>query len=249
MKDFNKFFDAAYVINLEHRTDRWNSITKMANDAGLNLNRWNAVNAKDIDLDRDRLGKRVKHLSAIGCWKSHITLYEHAIEQGYENILVLEDDADFSPDLYNQISSLFDTFDFKDFDVIYLGAADKYPSAKIQENVHQCQYTLTTHAMIISRKGLYNILNTVKEDDQGKCSMSIDVLLAKRIQPLGKSFRAEPAIITTISGYSDIVGCKRSWEELQKTVLRQGIKHPAKWEEYENKAKEIIKNYNTKQLF
>lgn len=37
-----------YVINLQSRPDRWNEINDNFKDTGLHLQRWNAVNGKDI---------------------------------------------------------------------------------------------------------------------------------------------------------------------------------------------------------
>lgn len=237
MKDFTRFFDAVYAINLEHRMDRWETITRMGKEAGLTVNHWDATKAADIDVEKHRIGVRVRKPTCIACWSSHTTLYRHALKEGYDRLLVLEDDAELLPDLHEKLTDLFDSFDFGDFDLIYLGAVDKYPAVKLQDNVYRCQHTLTTHAMLFTRQGLQKVIDIVDQQDEGKCRMSIDVFLAENIQPMDKTYRCEPAIIKFIDGYSDIAGWKRSWKEAEKTIIRQGTRNPKKWESFVDKGK------------
>lgn len=234
MKDYSNFFNAAYAINLEHRTDRLENITKSGIEAGLEVKRWNATKADDIDVAKHRIGKRVRKPSCIACWYSHVSLYRHAYEQNYDHVLVLEDDADIPPDLHEKLTELYNSYEFKDFDLIYLGSVDKYPSVKLTETIYLCQNTLMAHAIILSRKGLEKILSVIDTEDEGKCRMSVDVLLAEKIQPLNKSYRVDPPIVKFINGYSDIAHFRRSWKEAERTITHMGIKNPKKWNSYLN---------------
>jgi len=231
-----KHWDAAYVINLDHRNDRWESISKMAQTAGIHIERWDATKAADIDLEVHRIGTRVKKQSCVACWSSHVKLYRHALEKGYDRLLVLEDDADIPADLIQQVDHLLSTNDTSDFDLVYLGSADKYPAKQFSENLSISQYTLLTHAMLFSRKGMQKVIEYIDNNDDGKCRMSIDVFLAEIIQPQGKTFQAVPSIIKTIKAYSDIAGWTRSWEEVQRSVRTQGLKNPKKWASFESKS-------------
>jgi hypothetical protein len=239
MKDYSKFWDTVYVINLEHRTDRWESITKMAEAAGLQINRWNAVKAADIDLEKHRIGIRVKKQSCIACTLSHFEIYRDALSKGYKKVLVLEDDAVIPPDLYEQVEAFFTNSGLKEFDLVYFGAADKYPSAPINEYMSLSQYTLLTHAMLFTREGLQKAIDVVDTQDEGKCRMTIDVFLAENLQPLNGTYQVVPWIITTIPSVSDIAGCKRSWNELQNSCRTQGLKNPKKWASFVERAKTI----------
>ncbi|MFM2010523.1 MAG: Chrysochromulina ericina virus [Bacteroidota bacterium] len=251
MKNFEKFWDAAYVINLDFRQDRWNEIQKTANNAGLNVQRWDATKAADIDLEKHRKGTRVKKPSCIACWSSHIEIYRDALKKGYNRILVLEDDALIPEDLYEQLDAWFNSSGIVEFDLLYLGCADKYPSAPINDMVALSQYTLLTHAMLFTHKGLEKVIHIVDNEDDGKCSMSIDVFLAEHIQPQNMTYQITPSIIKTISSYSDIAGWKRSWDENLRSCKTQGAKNPKKWEYFEERAKTVISGnlINNKQLF
>jgi GR25 family glycosyltransferase involved in LPS biosynthesis len=239
MKDYAKFWDAVYVINLDFRQDRWEEITKMANAAGLAIQRWDATKSADINLEKHRKGVRVKKTSCIACWSSHIRIYRDALEKGYQRILVLEDDALIPADLYEQVENWFNKSNITEFDLLYLGSADKYPSAPIGENVALSQYTLLTHAMLFTKAGMEKVIEIVDREDEGKCSMSIDVFLAEKIQPRNLTYQVEPSIIKTIPSYSDIAGWKRNWEENLRSCRTQGQKNPKKWNYFVERAKTV----------
>jgi len=243
MKDYKRFWDCVYVINLEHRTDRWENVSKLAEEAGLKINRWDAFNSENVDLEKHRIGVRVKKQSCVACSLSHIGIYRDALSKGYERILVLEDDADIPADLYEKVENFFDenALDYLDYDLIYLGSADKYPPAQITDSMAVSQYTLLTHAMLFSKRGMEKVIEITDVHDEGKCRMSIDVFLAENIQSLNKTYQAVPAIIKTIASYSDIAGWKRTWDSVLKDCRNQGLKNPKKWSYFEERAKEIKK--------
>ena len=137
MKDYSKFWDAVYVINLDFRQDRWESIQEKAEAIDLKIERWNAVKATDVNLEQDRVGIRVKKTSCVACALSHYGIYRDALAKGYDRILVLEDDADLPLDLYEQVDNMFNTNEYylTNYDLIYLGCADKYPNVSLTENL------------------------------------------------------------------------------------------------------------------
>lgn len=239
MKDYSKFWDCVYVINLEHRTDRWDNISKLAKDAGLDIKKWNAYKADNVDIETQRIGIRVKKKSCIACSLSHLSIYRDALSKGYNRILVLEDDAEIPSDLYEKVENLFEENDLTDFDLIYLGSADKYPSAQISDTLAISQYTLLTHAMIFSKSGLEKVVGITDTQDEGKCRMSIDVFLAENIQSMNKTYQAVPAIIKTIASHSDIAGWKRTWDSVLKDCRTQGLKNPKKWEYFVERSKAL----------
>jgi len=241
MNTFNKFWDCTYVINLESRPDRWESISKFALDAGLHIIKWNAFKAADVNLEKHRIGIRVKKQSCVACSLSHIGIYRDAISKGYQRILVLEDDAQIPVDLYSQVDKLFKDNKIKDFDILYLGGADKYPSAQITDTLAISQYTLLTHAMLFTLDGLKKVIDITDKQDEGKCRMSIDVFLAENIQSQNKTYQAVPSIIKTIASHSDIAGWKRTWDSVLKDCRNQGLKNPKKWSFFVERAKELKK--------
>jgi GR25 family glycosyltransferase involved in LPS biosynthesis len=244
MKDYKRFWDCVYVINLEHRTDRWESISKLADEAGLEINRWDAFKSVDVDLEKHRIGVRVKKQSCVACSLSHIGIYRDALSKGYDRILVLEDDADIPADLYKKVETFFNenSMDHLEYDLIYLGGADKYPPAQLYDTLAISQYTLLTHAMLFSKEGMEKVIEITDNQDEGKCRMSIDVFLAENIQSLNQTYQVVPSIIKTIASHSDIAGWKRTWDSVLKDCRNQGLKNPKKWSHFEERAKTLIKN-------
>ena len=253
MKDYSKFFDAAYVINLDRRTDRWENISSAAEKAGLALTRFSAFPASEVNLDVHRIGTRVKKPSCVACTISHWGVYRDALGKGYERVLVFEDDADIPEDLYEKLEELFSGSGIQDFDALYLGGADKYPSAPINDHIALSQFTLLAHAIIFTRAGMQHIIDTVDTRDDSKIRMTSDVFLAEELQPRNRTYQSVRNIVRVISSKSDLAGSNRNWNSLVRDCITQGLKNPKKWAYFEERSKTVnFKspiNNTTTQLF
>ena len=88
-----------FVVNLERRKDRLESIVKEMNYIGWDYEYFPAVDTN----------------SHVGCTKSHLEIIKLAKERGYEKVLVVEDDCTFMPyskSLIEQIESETSNFEF-----------------------------------------------------------------------------------------------------------------------------------------
>lgn len=100
------------VINLAHRTDRWQAIsTRMAQGGLDNLIKMPAVEGAKLAGDsiealvgrsaQDVEGPPRSHLTltrpAIGCSLSHLAIWQWVIASGHQRVLVFEDDAQLAP--------------------------------------------------------------------------------------------------------------------------------------------------------
>ena len=107
----DKFIDKIIYINLDHRTDRKKEIEN-------ELEKFNLKNYERFPA--------IKHINgAIGCSKSHLEIIKNAKQQGYKNILVLEDDFEFlvsKDQFYDQLYKLLQT----PFDVSLLAYSTPY---------------------------------------------------------------------------------------------------------------------------
>ncbi len=86
-------FPEVLVINLDERPDRWAAIEAMCRASGLCPNRISAVKASP--------GWR-------GCGLSHLHCIRLAKERNFPWVLILEDDATFTPDAMNRFRGLLD---------------------------------------------------------------------------------------------------------------------------------------------
>lgn len=85
-----------FVINLASRNDRWEKFKNKG------YTRWEATSWEDIDNDDPMIDKMIsfhnirhtkQHLAKIGCWKSHMRLLKHIVDNKINKCLILEDDA------------------------------------------------------------------------------------------------------------------------------------------------------------
>lgn len=94
------FSDAPkFVVNLERRKDRLESITKEMNYIGWDYEYFSAVDTN----------------SHVGCTKSHLEIIKIAKDRNYEKVLIVEDDCTFMPyakSLVEQIEKNSDGFSF-----------------------------------------------------------------------------------------------------------------------------------------
>ena len=176
-----------YVVNLKHRTDRWEDINKNFKGTGLKLTRWNAVYGKNLTDDQ------VKKITTdfcyemcspgmIGCWLSHYGIWLNIIRNNEDNVLVLEDDAFPAADYKQRINKVLAEIP-KDYDLVYFGCIGTcevsgnnfykildgekgnevvYQDNKKLENIVKPAFPLATHAYMISQKGAKKLLNNEK---------------------------------------------------------------------------------------
>ena len=94
--------DCIYVINLDQRPDKWESIKKKCTAQGLSINRMSGVNGWDLSFDM--LEKIAGHYPIhmpkghYGCLLSHLSVLKDAYTRGFDLIWVMEDDVEFLED-------------------------------------------------------------------------------------------------------------------------------------------------------
>jgi len=85
----------AVCINLQRRPERWTLFKLRAAEAGLGfIRRFNAIDGNELNVPR----QLKSHNGAYGCLHSHASVYKEALKKGHSNLLVVEDDCEFSCD-------------------------------------------------------------------------------------------------------------------------------------------------------
>lgn len=98
--------DKIYYINMDKRPDRRADIEAELSERGLAAERFVGIPYEP---------------GIVGCGKSHLAVFKLAKENGYKNVLILEDDFTFltsKEEFENSIATFFDTV--KEFDVCML---------------------------------------------------------------------------------------------------------------------------------
>ena len=80
----------AYVINLDHRTDRWMQMNKDFANSSFKLIRFPAVMVLDPEIPRKERG-------IMGLARTHIQIIKMCKEKGLRTVLILEDDCKPEP--------------------------------------------------------------------------------------------------------------------------------------------------------
>lgn len=89
----NNYFDHVFCLNLTKRTDRLNTIDKRFQFIDLKYERFAAIDGTVLPHIHQKLKNPYFSNSAyVGCCISHLSIYQLALDRGYSNILIIEDD-------------------------------------------------------------------------------------------------------------------------------------------------------------
>jgi len=191
----NDIFNKIYCVNLDHRTDKWNSCITEYAKLDINVYRISAIDGstiKDIPF--------TVRPGAFGCSMSHLNILKDARLNNYYQVLILEDDARFVEDFNNKlISTLPDVPD--DWNMLYLSANNTADLIHITSNVYKAQRLLTTHSYAVN-SNLYDVL--IQNIEYYMNTKPVDVIYAN-LMPSNNVYIIKPYLTWQIEGYSDIL--------------------------------------------
>lgn len=174
----NKLFDRIYIINLRHRTDRMDSIQSELSK--LNILEYLIIDATNLHINGTTLTKSV--LAKISCFHSHIRALRDAYHNGYDRILILEDDIKVTDVISNseKISGIYDNIKTFDWNILYLGGnvkihrncdlngycKDVYYSkpTKINDFIYELGECGTTHAICYTKYSINKLMELFLDD-------------------------------------------------------------------------------------
>jgi len=119
----NKIVDKVYVINLEKDKERLRSISSQLKEQHIEFERFNGIDGSTIEEDPriTELCNKACPNGIKGCALSHKTIWESMIENKYEHLLILEDDAILNSNMDVELQLLWANVP-NDFDILYLGS-------------------------------------------------------------------------------------------------------------------------------
>jgi glycosyl transferase family 25 len=181
------FLDKVVYINLDKRTDRRTHMEGVTATFGNKVHRFAAIEG-----------------GSIGCTKSHVAVLRQAMEENVSNILILEDDVEWTQfeSGYAQLESLVSN----PYDVIMLGAG-----SLVQGDAPNRVYTAQcAHAYIVNKHYIPILLQTFEDGLQCLiASPAQEYLYAhdqywKNLQPFHKWYIVLPFLMYQRPDYSDI---------------------------------------------
>lgn len=211
----NNKFDKIFIINLDHRTDRWEQCVEQLKKYKItNYERFSAIKPNLNDYPKEYYNryncpKRDPHykIGALGCKLSHYEIIKLSKERNYKNIVILEDDFLIKENIEDIFEKSFQELDFE-WHMLYLGGNHITKPQKIENKIylHKCIETYTTHAYCMNYK-LFDICLKM----MNKSGSEIDVFYSK-LQNKFKIYCIYPSIIVQKESYSDILTTNTNYE-------------------------------------
>lgn len=187
-------FSKIYLINLVRRPDRLKNFLTYFNASDLknfNLTKFDAIDGTKLDQENIPLselataelqqlkttGFRTKHyqltMGAIGCYLSHVKVWEHILKNDSDVVLIFEDDAKIPENFLSEVNENI-AYIPNDWDIILLGYLCKkcYEFQKYKE-VERFQLT---HAYLIKKTAIIKIMNS---DTLFPITQQIDALMSE----------------------------------------------------------------------
>lgn len=145
--------DHVYMINLLRRPERRDRMHKLFRELGIKAETMDAVDGralnnsiiKELGIEMmpeyaDPYHDRPMTMGEVGCFLSHYNIWGKVIENGYESVIVLEDDVRFEPYFRQKIKYILAELDNLQvqWDLIYLGR--KILAGNSESLVHGSKY-------------------------------------------------------------------------------------------------------------
>lgn len=117
--NINTYFDKIYLLNLHKRKDRLSKSTNKLNTLEIDYEIFSGVDGSVMNhiwsiFNNPYFG----NTSYLGCAISHLSIYQDAITNGYQRVLIIEDDNL----IYKNIKNHFENLDIPEWsDLFYLG--------------------------------------------------------------------------------------------------------------------------------
>jgi GR25 family glycosyltransferase involved in LPS biosynthesis len=169
------------VINLDHRTDRWELMQK------------NLVKFCITNFERQSAFSQPNALH--GNAKSHIKCLEDGVD------LIFEDDIWFVKD-----ARMYFDMAVKElpagWDMLCLGGNVLRPIKRVSDHLYRCEHTWGSNAILYSEKGREKVLKNYRPFD-GKFDI-YDDWLRKHYSTILEAYITFPILVWPVSNYSDV---------------------------------------------
>jgi len=130
-------------------------------------------------------------LAQVGLCLSHYMVWQVCEFLSDDLFMVLEDDAEFPADWKERLDDAMSCVP-SDFDILLIGSSnclDK-PSERINGHVFEVKYPFCTHAYIVTKTAVTQLLELVKD-----ASMHIDIALIEKAYPHLRVYTTLPRIV------------------------------------------------------
>ena len=189
------------VISLRRRSDRLKRMLARMSEIGWALPKPEVFDA--IDGGSGLIPCPHKWRSgggAYGCQQSHLQVLQRALMDGVENLLVLEDDAEFREDFTACSAAFFENVP-DDWECLMVGGQHMHEPQKVSDGVVRCINAQRTHAYIVNKSGM-EALARLWSDSVNHIDWDMGPFLGSR----KKTYAPESFLIGQSAARSDISG-------------------------------------------
>ena len=201
--------DKIYCINLDKRSDRWNTIcVPQFSKHNLNVERVSAVDGMAVNLPN---GFSSQFKGRIGCAMSHLKVLRLAKELNVPRVLILEDDVSFANEFTSTLSNLIVKVP-DNWDMIFLGANHVIKPTFIGNGITKFNKAFTTHAYIVSLHILDELIELISttldkwiKEGNNTSNTAVDVLYSN-LMSRRNVYGFQKTLVTQMPSVSDIEG-------------------------------------------
>jgi GR25 family glycosyltransferase involved in LPS biosynthesis len=153
----NEYFDKAFCINLDRRTDRWEEVQPIFQRENIEIERFSACDGnKEFSLPIVEGGAASN--AELGGAKSHMDVIIKAKELGLKNVLVFEDDVDLIPNINEEFSKVLEQIP-NDWDMIYFGGNHVKSPQQVNDFVYKIYWTYAIQMYAVNSKFFDELIN------------------------------------------------------------------------------------------
>lgn len=198
-KDTWPFIDKVVYINLDHRMDRNEHMKQVTQTFGDKVSRFSAIKTE---------------YGAIGCSISHIQVLKMAIQNNWNNILILEDDVEWNN--FEQGYAILNKLASNPYDVIMLGGS----FVSYNSDTYKLYSAKTTTAYLVNKHYMRTLLSNFEEglqkfiSEPSKCELYAIDTYVHSMQHRDNWFIVQPPLVYQKPSYSDICNADVDYRSL-----------------------------------
>lgn len=193
MLDFKNYFDEVYVINLDRRPERYESFLSEMKKYDLNgVTRYSAIDGSTLVNNTSLL------FGELGVLLTHHNIIKECMVRNLSNVLILEDDVQFSDEI-NNVSEYISKIP-NDWDFIYFGGNHKYGRVPevINDKTIKLNYTVALQCVAI-KNTMFEIIDSLLT----KQKKQVDTYYAE-LHDRFNAYGFQPNMAKQKIGFSDI---------------------------------------------